>query len=117
MKTQVALPESPKAGSALTCSSEHVTSDHPQIGVKAELLAGERESTPLPKPPAIAKFHFPTQPQHPHRMATMSKAVPVESKSAAPAPKNSKGEANVAAHTRDKNIELALSSITKQFGE
>jgi recombination protein RecA len=49
-------------------------------------------------------------------MATMSKAVPVESKSSAPA---TRGKAEVAAATqaRDKNIELALSSITKQFGE
>ena len=49
-------------------------------------------------------------------MATMSKAVPVESKSSAPA---ARGKAEVAAATqaRDKNIELALSSITKQFGE
>ena len=49
-------------------------------------------------------------------MTTMSKAVPVESKSAAPAPRG-KAEAAAPAHARDKNIELALSSITKQFGE
>ena len=49
-------------------------------------------------------------------MATMSKAVPVDSKSAAPAARG-KAEAASIAHARDKNIELALSSITKQFGE
>jgi recombination protein RecA len=38
----------------------------------------------------------------------MSKAAPVSVKSAPPAP---------AAHARDKNIDLALSAITKQFGE
>jgi recombination protein RecA len=38
----------------------------------------------------------------------MSKASPVPAKSAAPAP---------AVHARDKNIDLALSAITKQFGE
>ena len=49
-------------------------------------------------------------------MATMSKAVPVESKSSAPAARG-KAEVVTPSHTRDKNIELALSSITKQFGE
>ena len=39
---------------------------------------------------------------------TMSKASPTPTKSAAVAP---------AAHARDKNIDLALSAITKQFGE
>ncbi|PTX91384.1 recombinase RecA [Opitutus sp. ER46] len=44
----------------------------------------------------------------------MSKAAP-ETKSASPAAK--KAEVAVAAPARDKNIELALSAITKQFGE
>ena len=44
----------------------------------------------------------------------MSKAAPAETKSAAPA---AKGKPDVASHVREKNIELALSSITKQFGE
>jgi recombination protein RecA len=46
----------------------------------------------------------------------MSKAAPAESKPVAPATK-AKTEVAVAAPVRDKNIELALSSITKQFGE
>ena len=44
-------------------------------------------------------------------VSAMSKAPPLkaaETKPTAPVP---------AAHARDKNIELALSSITKQFGE
>ncbi len=49
-------------------------------------------------------------------MATMSKAVPVDSKSSSPA--KVKADATPAVNAaRDKNIELALSSITKQFGE
>jgi recombination protein RecA len=46
----------------------------------------------------------------------MSKAATAEPKSAAPATK-AKAEVAVANPGRDKNIELALSSITKQFGE
>jgi recombination protein RecA len=47
----------------------------------------------------------------------MSKVAPAETKSSAPATK-AKGEvAPAASHVREKNIELALSSITKQFGE
>src|SRR6266851_5624967 len=38
----------------------------------------------------------------------MSKAAPAKVATAAP---------SIAAHTRDKNIDLALSAITKQFGE
>ncbi len=47
----------------------------------------------------------------------MSKAAPAETKSAAPATKQKAELVPAAAHVREKNIELALSSITKQFGE
>src|SRR3954469_13643950 len=99
---ETTLRESPKAGSALTCSFEHVTNDHPQIGVKAELPGKESRLRPSSRPDTTPNFPFQTQPQPPHRMATMSKAVPVESKSSAPAPK-SKVEVNVATHAREKN--------------
>src|SRR4051794_22994578 len=79
------------------------------------------EKAPLPSilpPPAPTDFHFQTQTPRPHPMATMSKAVPAETKSATPAAvAKSKAETSAATVARDKNIELALSSITKQFGE
>src|SRR4051812_45754760 len=93
---------------------------HPKFGVSGGLPVEELPPQPFLPPSVPSVFHFQTQTPSPHPMATMSKAVPVETKPASPAKVKTEGarpEVAAATHARDKNIELALSSITKQFGE
>src|ERR1051326_4653921 len=99
----------------MNTSLEH----YPKFGVPEGLQAGSTPLTPSSVPTSSADFHFQTQTPRPHPMATMSKAVPVETKSAPVAKVKAEVKAEVAAANaaRDKNLELAVSSITKSFGE